>query len=261
MPRFPDMAGSPMRDKVIRGTLTAPRLCLTSWPTFVTLRAWKRTLRLQTPTNARRAKSDFPITSFSGGYPMKKLLLTLLVAFGFPLVPVCQAQSENPDDSATDSDAQAEPGAVATENASRPVPAVFQAAGPDASSIQSTVDAFRAALGGPNGNNPGPLPPRVAARSTGTAPPLAPILPHPRLHRSTCSWTRAARASPRTDQAFPRRLRPAGPKAALKCFSTIRPTPPSSAPSARCDCSLQWGATSPMLCFLYPAPMGLPQQW
>jgi hypothetical protein len=37
-------------------------------------------------------------------------------------------------------------------------PAVFQAAGPTAASIQSTVDAFRAALGDPNnGNNPGPL--------------------------------------------------------------------------------------------------------
>jgi hypothetical protein len=37
-------------------------------------------------------------------------------------------------------------------------PAVFQAAGPTAESIQSTVDAYRAALGNPNnGNNPGPL--------------------------------------------------------------------------------------------------------
>jgi hypothetical protein len=37
-------------------------------------------------------------------------------------------------------------------------PAVFQAAGPTAASIQGTVDAFRAALGDPNnGNNPGPL--------------------------------------------------------------------------------------------------------
>jgi len=37
-------------------------------------------------------------------------------------------------------------------------PAVFQAAGADAASIQSSVDAFRAALGNPNnGNNPGPL--------------------------------------------------------------------------------------------------------
>src|SRR5215213_6718109 len=37
-------------------------------------------------------------------------------------------------------------------------PVVFQAAGPDAASIQSSVDAFRAALGGINNlNNPGPL--------------------------------------------------------------------------------------------------------
>jgi hypothetical protein len=37
-------------------------------------------------------------------------------------------------------------------------PIVFQAAGPNAASIQSTVDAFRAALGEPNnGNAPGPL--------------------------------------------------------------------------------------------------------
>ena len=34
---------------------------------------------------------------------------------------------------------------------------VFQAAGPTAASIQSTVDAFRAALGNPNGNAAGPL--------------------------------------------------------------------------------------------------------
>jgi hypothetical protein len=38
-------------------------------------------------------------------------------------------------------------------------PVVFQAAGPSAGSIQSTVDAFRAALGDPNNaSNPGPLP-------------------------------------------------------------------------------------------------------
>src|SRR5262245_41294743 len=37
-------------------------------------------------------------------------------------------------------------------------PAVFQAAGPDADSIQGALDAFRAALGDPNnGNAPGPL--------------------------------------------------------------------------------------------------------
>ena len=37
-------------------------------------------------------------------------------------------------------------------------PIIFQAAGPSADSIQSTVDAFRAALGNPNnGNNEPPL--------------------------------------------------------------------------------------------------------
>ena len=39
----------------------------------------------------------------------------------------------------------------------QPPPLVFQAAGPDSASIQSTVDAFRAALGDNNANNPGPL--------------------------------------------------------------------------------------------------------
>jgi hypothetical protein len=41
--------------------------------------------------------------------------------------------------------------------ANQPTPLVFQAAGPDAASIQSAVDAFRAALGDNNLNNPGPL--------------------------------------------------------------------------------------------------------
>jgi len=36
-------------------------------------------------------------------------------------------------------------------------PVVFQAAGPTADSIKGTVDAFGAALGDPNGNNPPPL--------------------------------------------------------------------------------------------------------
>jgi hypothetical protein len=50
--------------------------------------------------------------------------------------------------------------ARAQEIPSRPfvAPVVFQAAGTNAASIQSTVDAFRARLGDPNnGNNPGPL--------------------------------------------------------------------------------------------------------
>lgn len=36
-------------------------------------------------------------------------------------------------------------------------PRVFQVAGPNAASIQGTVEAYRAALGAPNGNTPGPL--------------------------------------------------------------------------------------------------------
>src|SRR5437879_1307710 len=46
---------------------------------------------------------------------------------------------------------------LVSETAHAQTPLVFQAAGPDAASIQSTVDAFRAALGDNHGNNPGPL--------------------------------------------------------------------------------------------------------
>ena len=46
---------------------------------------------------------------------------------------------------------------IAQAQANQPTPLVFQAAGPDAASIQSTVDAYRAALGDNNLNNPGPL--------------------------------------------------------------------------------------------------------
>jgi hypothetical protein len=46
---------------------------------------------------------------------------------------------------------------TAHAQANQPTPLVFQAAGPDAASIQSSVDAFRAALGDNNLNNPGPL--------------------------------------------------------------------------------------------------------
>ena len=46
---------------------------------------------------------------------------------------------------------------TAQAQANQPTPLVFQAAGPDAASIQSTVDAYRAALGDNNLNNPGPI--------------------------------------------------------------------------------------------------------
>jgi hypothetical protein len=48
--------------------------------------------------------------------------------------------------------------ADAQEKKAAVLPIVFQAAGPTSDSIQSTVDAFRSALGDPNNsNNPGPL--------------------------------------------------------------------------------------------------------
>ena len=72
----------------------------------------------------------------------KNMLSKFVIAFGFlsvtTLVPICQT-------------AQAQGKLVP--------PIIFQAAGPTAHSIQSTVDAYRAALGDPNNaNNPGPLP-------------------------------------------------------------------------------------------------------
>jgi hypothetical protein len=71
----------------------------------------------------------------------KQLFLIFQATFGLPLfmalVPICQAaQSQNPNDFAP--------------------PSVFQAAGTTASSIQSSVDQFRAALGDPNNGNTGP---------------------------------------------------------------------------------------------------------
>ena len=75
----------------------------------------------------------------------KHVALTLAAAFGLlsvvVLVPIRQA-------------------ADAEDNTTKDFvpPVVFQAAGPTAASIQSSVDAFRAALGDPNNANaPGPL--------------------------------------------------------------------------------------------------------
>ena len=68
----------------------------------------------------------------------KQLYLILVVTFGFPLVTTLGSVGQT---------AQAQ-----ILNDSAP-PAVFQAAGTTAGSIQSTVDAFRAALGNPNNGN------------------------------------------------------------------------------------------------------------
>jgi hypothetical protein len=100
----------------------------------------------------------------------KQLLLTLVIALGFPVRQAAHAQGRTPKDFVA--------------------PAVFQAAGPPkppeatASSIQSTVDAFRAALGEPNnGNVPGPMAIPTGRReinwdgggSTDTTPPVTPF--------------------------------------------------------------------------------------
>ena len=47
------------------------------------------------------------------------------------------------------------PGLIESVSAAVPPPIVFQASGPNAASIQSMVDAFRAALGNPNNGNDG----------------------------------------------------------------------------------------------------------
>ena len=64
-------------------------------------------------------------------------------------------------------------------------PTVFQAAGPTADSIQSTIDAFRAAVGNPNNGNNAPLPDRSGHREINwdggrsdildTTPPVTPF--------------------------------------------------------------------------------------
>src|SRR5438093_5710339 len=74
------------------------------------------------------------------------ILVVVLVAAAFGLLPVMTPVPVHPEAYAEDNTKDFVP------------PTVFQAAGPTAASIQSTVDAFRAALGNPNnGNAPGPL--------------------------------------------------------------------------------------------------------
>src|SRR5262245_40866601 len=75
----------------------------------------------------------------------RPVLLTHVLAFGLlfitSLIPICQAAHAQGN----------------TPKNFDPPPFVFQAAGPTADSIQSTVDAFRAALGNTNLNNTEPL--------------------------------------------------------------------------------------------------------
>jgi hypothetical protein len=75
----------------------------------------------------------------TGFTPLRTLYAVSAAALGLTLaIPLGQAHAQDKKDIAP--------------------PIVFQAAGPTADSIQSTVDAFRSALGDPNNNNnPGPL--------------------------------------------------------------------------------------------------------
>ena len=190
------------------------------------------------------------VSRFRGGYSIKKqLLLRLVVAFGFALimtvVPVCKAgQSARPND--TDGERRGD-----DRHRHFVSPAVFQAAGPSAVSIQSTVDAFRAALGNPNnGNAAGPLASgrrEINWDGGGVDTTTAPVTPfdvflNSRGARFTTPGSGLSQAPPS-----------GGPQGGLAAFSAIRPTAPSLAPSARCGCSLQWAATSLKLCFLYLA--------
>jgi hypothetical protein len=77
------------------------------------------------------------------GFITKMVLRLLAVVALIPLCQSAQAQGQN-------SQAQSSKELVP--------PVIFQGAGPDAASIQSVVDAFRAVLGEPNNmNDPGPL--------------------------------------------------------------------------------------------------------
>ena len=99
----------------------------------------------------------------------------------------------------------------------------------------------------------------VTARSTGTAAgnndtTTAPVTPfnmflNTRGAQFTTPGTGLSQAPPR-----------AGLRAAWLRSSTIRPTAPSSAPSALRGCSPRWAATSPRRCSSYPAPMELCRQ-
>jgi hypothetical protein len=111
---------------------------------------------------------------------MKKYaLLTFAAAFGLLSisVPITNRQTAHAQDkTARDFVSQNKTREVVSQNKTREVvsqnktrdfvsnttrdfvpPTVFQAAGPNVASIQSSVDAFRAELGDPNGNNAGPL--------------------------------------------------------------------------------------------------------
>ena len=148
---------------------------------------------------------------------------------------------------------------TAQAQANQPTPLVFQAAGPDATSIQGAVDAFRAALGDNNLNNPGPI--QKGRREINwdggnpnlldTTPPVNPFLVFLNTRGSQYKTPGLG-----LSQAPPA----GGPKAAWRCFLAIRTMPKSSRRSAGRGCSLLWGATSPKRRSPYRAAMAMLRQ-
>ena len=173
---------------------------------------------------------------------MKQLrLLTIVAAFGVLSVMT------------SISDRQAHAQEDSSKDAVQPI--VFQAAGPDAASIQGTVDAFRAAWEPTTAIRRGRSP-AVAARSTGTAvakttrrqPPVTPfdVFLNTRGAQFTTQGTGLTQAPPR---------HPSVPATAAWPLFNNPTYATSSARSARCACSPRSAATSPMRCSSCPAPM------
>ena len=152
----------------------------------------------------------------------KHRVLTLVAVFGFlslmALVPICQT-------------AHAQGKLVA--------PMIFQAAGPTADSIQSTVDAYRAALGDPNNaNDPGPLASgRREINWDGGGPPVDNTTPLPPVTPFNVFLNTRGGQFTTLGIGLTRLPQQAGLRAALKRSLTTRPMVPPSALLALCVCS------------------------
>jgi hypothetical protein len=114
---------------------------------------------MQTKQSVTNSINHQPSTACREKHAAMKLPIrsTVIAAFGLlstllPLSQTAHAQGDGAQQAIAEEKSTARRNFVA--------PAVFQAAGPNAASIQSTVDAFRAVPGFEtnNGNNPGPLP-------------------------------------------------------------------------------------------------------
>src|SRR5206468_8406822 len=145
---------------------------------------------------------------------------------------------------------------TAQAQADQPTPLVFQAAGPDAASIQSAVDAFRAVLGGNNLNNPGPL--QKGRReinwdggNTNILDTTAPVNPFLVFLNTRGSQFKTPGLG--LSQAPPS----GGPQGGLAVLFGNPTYGTPSGRSARRACLLLWGATSPKRPSPYRVPMAM----